>query len=82
MRYLLVTCVLSDFARGEPRTLARVKATPPDRAVVSSTTAMELEFGLALEAQHAPRVSPRSVGCSWRSGVEKHLAAPAVRVIP
>lgn len=58
MRYLLDACVLSDFARGDANTLDRVKATPPEDVAVSSITAMEVEFGLALDAQRARRLAP------------------------
>ena len=58
MKYLLDTCVLSDFARGERNTLARVKATPPALVAVSAITVMEIEFGLALDASRARRLAP------------------------
>jgi tRNA(fMet)-specific endonuclease VapC len=58
LRYLLDTCVLSDFARGEPNTLERVKATPPALVAVSAITVMEIEFGLALDAPRARRLAP------------------------
>jgi tRNA(fMet)-specific endonuclease VapC len=58
LRYLLDTCVLSDFARGDTNTLDRVKATPPEHIAVSSITAMEVEFGLALDASRARRLAP------------------------
>ncbi len=58
MRYLLDTCVLSDFARGDANTLDRVKATPPEQISVSSITVMEVEFGLALDASRARRLAP------------------------
>ena len=58
MNYLLDTCVLSDFARGEANTLDRVKSTPPALVAVSSITAMEIEFGLALDAVRARKLAP------------------------
>ena len=58
MTYLLDTCVLSDFARGEANTLDRVKTTPPAVIAVSSITAMEIEFGLALDAVRARKLAP------------------------
>jgi tRNA(fMet)-specific endonuclease VapC len=57
VRYLLDKCVPSHFARGESSTLKRVKASPPDEVAVSSITAMEVEFGLALDARRARRVA-------------------------
>lgn len=58
MRYLLDTSVLSDFSRGDANTLDLVKTTPPEHIAVSSITAMEIEFGLALDAQRARRLAP------------------------
>lgn len=58
MKFLLDTCVLSDFARGETNTLDRVKATPPALIAVSSITAMEIEFGLALNPVRARTLAP------------------------
>jgi tRNA(fMet)-specific endonuclease VapC len=56
--YLLDTCVLSDFAHGDTVTLDRIKTTPPEHVAVSSITAMEIEFGLALNAQRGRRLAP------------------------
>ncbi len=56
--YLLDTCVLSDFARGDASTQARLKATPPRLVSVSAITAMEVEFGLALDPARARRLAP------------------------
>jgi tRNA(fMet)-specific endonuclease VapC len=58
LKYLLDTCVLSDFARGETNTHARLKSTPPALIVVSSITAMEIEFGLALNPARARTLAP------------------------
>lgn len=58
MKYLLDTCVLSDFTRGDASTHARLKTTPPGEIVVSSITVMEIEFGLALDPQRARKLAP------------------------
>lgn len=58
MRYLLDTCVLSDFGRGDAATLAKVKSTPPALIAVSSITAMEIEFGLELDPARARKLAP------------------------
>ncbi|MFN0315103.1 MAG: type II toxin-antitoxin system VapC family toxin [Burkholderiales bacterium] len=58
MTYLLDTCVLSDFARGDANTLERLKATSPELVAVSSITAMEIEFGLALDTLRARKIAP------------------------
>ena len=47
MTWLLDTCVLSDFARGEAGTLRRLKAASPAEIAVSAITVMEVEYGLA-----------------------------------
>lgn len=58
MRYLLDTCVISDFIKGEPNTLARIRQTPPSEIAVSSITVMELRYGLQLNPQRAQKVEP------------------------
>lgn len=58
MKYLLDTCVLSDFARGEANTLEHVKSVSPDLVSVSVITEMEIEFGLSLDAVRARRLAP------------------------
>ncbi len=58
MRYLLDTCVISDFIKGEAGTQTRLKQTPPADIAVSSITVMELRYGLALNPQRAQKVEP------------------------
>jgi tRNA(fMet)-specific endonuclease VapC len=58
MRYLLDTCVISDFVKGEPGTQTRLKQTPPAEVAVSIITVMELAYGLALNPQHAQKIKP------------------------
>jgi tRNA(fMet)-specific endonuclease VapC len=48
MKYLLDTCVVSDFVKGDTNTLSRLKNTPPSEIAISSITVMEIEYGLAL----------------------------------
>jgi tRNA(fMet)-specific endonuclease VapC len=61
MRYLLDTCVISDFIKGETGTKLRVKQTPPADIAVSTVTIMELCYGLALNPQRAQKVEPAIV---------------------
>ncbi|KAM3090011.1 type II toxin-antitoxin system VapC family toxin [Phormidesmis sp. 146-35] len=56
MRYLLDTCVISDFIKGETGTKARLKQTPPVDIAVSAITVMELRYGLALNPQRAQEI--------------------------
>ncbi len=58
MKYLLDTCVVSDFVKGEPGVLATVKRTAPDQIAVSAVTRMEVEYGLLLNPQRARRLAP------------------------
>ena len=58
MQYLLDTCVISDFIKGEVSTKVRLKQTPPVDIAVSVITVMELRYGLALNPQRAQKVEP------------------------
>jgi tRNA(fMet)-specific endonuclease VapC len=58
MRYLLDTCVISDFIKGEAGTKVRLKQTPPIDIAVSAITVMELRYGLALNPQRAQKIEP------------------------
>ena len=58
MKYLLDTCTVSDFVKGQPKVLARLKATPPNLIAVSALTRMEVDFGLALNAERAKKLTP------------------------
>ncbi|MDX2212967.1 MAG: type II toxin-antitoxin system VapC family toxin [Oculatellaceae cyanobacterium bins.114] len=86
MQYLLDTCVISDFIKGEPGTLARLKQTPPADIAVSVVTVMELRYGLALNPQRAQKIEPTiasllsSITILRFSGLEAEQAAQ-IRVI-
>ena len=56
MKYLLDTCTVSDFVKGQPNVLARVKATSPTLIAVSALTRMEVDYGLALNAERARKL--------------------------
>ena len=58
MKYLLDTCTVSDFVKGQPNVLARVKATSPTLIVVSALTRMEVDYGLMLNAERARKLAP------------------------
>lgn len=57
MKYLLDTNVLSDFARGEPAVMTRLRAEAPQSLAVSAITEMEIGYGLARNPQLAPRLT-------------------------
>ncbi|MGO9512146.1 MAG: PIN domain-containing protein [Steroidobacteraceae bacterium] len=58
MRFLLDTTVVSDFTRGVPAVLARLKATPKGDAAICTVTAMEIEYGLMLNPARARKIEP------------------------
>ena len=58
MKYLLDTCTVSDFVKGQPNVLARIKAISPALIAVSALTRMEVEYGLALNADRARKLAP------------------------
>ena len=58
MKYLLDTCTVSDFVKGQPNVLARIKAISPTLIAVSALTRMEVEYGLALNAERARKLAP------------------------
>ncbi|WP_242031140.1 hypothetical protein [Anabaena sp. FACHB-1237] len=46
MAYLLDTCVVSDFVKGEQNTLKQLKSISPTDIFISSLTVMEIKYGL------------------------------------
>ncbi|BAU62918.1 hypothetical protein STA3757_02690 [Stanieria sp. NIES-3757] len=56
MRYLLDTCVISDFVKGEVNTLQKIKATSPSQLSVSSVTVMEVKYELQLNPAKAKKI--------------------------
>ena len=59
MKFLFDTTVVSDFTRGVPAILDRVKATPKEDCSISVVTAMEIEYGLKLNLERARKIRPR-----------------------
>jgi tRNA(fMet)-specific endonuclease VapC len=56
MKYLLDTCTISDFVRGQASVLRHFQETPPEVLAVSSLTVMEIEYGLKLNAARARKI--------------------------
>lgn len=56
MKYLLDTCVISDFVKGEQGTLTKLKSIPPIELAISSITVMEIHYGLSLNPQRARKI--------------------------
>lgn len=58
MKYLLDTCILSYFVRGEKNVLNRIKTSLPRDLCISSITLMEIEYGLLLNPPRAKKLKP------------------------
>lgn len=51
--YLLDTCAVSDFIRGDLETLRKIKKTSPEDLFLSTISYMEIEYGLQKNSQKA-----------------------------
>jgi len=58
MRFLLDTCIISLFVRGDERVLANIKRHAPGEIGVSTVTDMEIQYGLALNPTRAQKLRP------------------------
>jgi len=58
MKYLLDTCTVSDFVKGQPNVLSRIKTTSPKLVCVSALTRMEIDYGLSINPQRARKLAP------------------------
>jgi tRNA(fMet)-specific endonuclease VapC len=56
VKYLLDTNVLSDFARGHPSVMARLRREVPAELAVSVISELEVEYGLARNPALSPLV--------------------------
>lgn len=67
MKYLLDTCVLSDFINGEHGTLQRLKSTSPAAVCLSTVTVSEVYYGFSRYPDKATQL--KSVLESFLKGV-------------
>ncbi len=58
MKYLIDTCVISDFVKGHGGVPQKILSIPPDEIAVSAVTQMEIEYGLALRPSLAKEIGP------------------------
>ena len=58
MKYLLDTCTVSDFVKGTPQVLERIRDAEPTSLAISVVTRMEIDYGLALNAGRARKYLP------------------------
>ncbi|MEO1693190.1 MAG: PIN domain-containing protein [Cyanobacteria bacterium J06631_6] len=59
MPYLLDTCILSDYIKGDSSTVARLKAEKPSDIYFSAITRFEIEYGLQLKPSLIAKISPQ-----------------------
>ncbi len=57
MKYLLDTCCISDFVKGDENTLSQIKNSSPSDLAISSITVMEIQYGLLYNPQRAKKIS-------------------------
>lgn len=55
MKYLLDTCVLSDFINGDPGTLKKLKSLNPSLICLSTLTVFEIYYGLSRYTDKVPQ---------------------------
>lgn len=53
MKYLLDTCAVSDFIKGDKKSVNRLLSLQPDDLAISSITRLEVEYGLALNEKRS-----------------------------
>lgn len=59
MNYLLDTCVISDFIKGQQGVVQRLLSIPPDLITVSVISRMEVDYGLRLNEDRARKLKPK-----------------------
>lgn len=59
MTYLLDTCVISDFIKGEKGVVSKMLSLQPNWIAVSTISKMEVEYGLSLSESRARQLAPR-----------------------
>jgi tRNA(fMet)-specific endonuclease VapC len=59
MIYLLDTCIISYFFKGHASVIEHFKSHKPEDLAISSITAFEIEFGLALDPLRAKKLTPK-----------------------
>lgn len=57
MNYLLDTCVISDFIKGQAGVVNKLLSVPPSAIAVSSVSLMEVEYGLKINPIRARKIA-------------------------
>ena len=59
MAYLLDSCALSDYLKGDRNTIQRFKQEQPSNICISTFTVFEIEYGLQLKPSLIPKINPQ-----------------------
>lgn len=59
MLYLLDTCTLSDYLKGDSNTLRRLKQEKPYDICICAITVFEIEYGLRLKPSLVKKIAPQ-----------------------
>ncbi len=62
MKYLLDTCVISDYFKKNPSVINHLQNISPEKIHISTITVMEIEYGLRLNIEREKKIQPL-----WRS---------------
>ena len=58
MKYLLDTCTISDFVKGDPQTLMYLKKSSPLELNICVISLLEIQYGLAHNPDRAKKIKP------------------------
>jgi tRNA(fMet)-specific endonuclease VapC len=58
VKYLLDTCIISQWVRGNTGVLQQLKTIPPEQINISAITYMEVKYGLKINPQRAAKIYP------------------------
>lgn len=59
MTFLLDTCTISDFIKGEEGVVSKMLSLPPFEIAVSAVSRMEVEYGLMLNEERTKKLRPK-----------------------
>jgi len=78
MTYLLDSCALSDYLKGERNTIQRFKQEQPSNICISAFTIFEIEYGLQLKPSLIPKIAPQLQAIYRKVGIEQFNSDDAV----
>lgn len=58
MMYILDTCVISDFVKGDKNTTKKLMSLNPNHLSISTITLMEINYGLEINPEKAKKIRP------------------------